>query len=57
VGNLRFGFGAGPGDVPKESISLNYGKVTYKYDPQDEKKGTSGGVKPATHDLETNTVA
>ena len=47
----------GGGDIPVEEIAFNYGKITYKYDPQDEKKGTSGGAKPASHDLASNTVA
>jgi len=53
----RVKIGGGSGDIPVENISLSYGKVTYKYDPQDEKKGTAGGAKPASHDLATNTVA
>ena len=46
----------GAGDTPVENISLSYGKVTYKYDPQDEKTGKKAGTKPASHDLKTNKV-
>jgi type VI secretion system secreted protein Hcp len=50
-------FGGGPGDVPSENVSLNYGKVTYNYIPQDEKEGTAGAVQPVSHDLMQNTVS
>lgn len=48
---------AGSGDLPIESISFAYGKITYKYDPADEKTGKSAGNKPVSHDLKTNVVA
>lgn len=48
---------AGSGDLPVENISLAYGKVTYKYDPADEKTGAKQGNKPVSHDLKTNKVA
>jgi len=47
----------GAGDIPVENISLSYGKVTYEYDPQDEKSGKKAGAKPASHDLKTNEIA
>jgi type VI secretion system secreted protein Hcp len=47
----------GGGDVPIESISLSYGKVTYKYIPQDKGKGTAGGVQPVSHDLMKNVAS
>jgi type VI secretion system secreted protein Hcp len=49
--------GGGGGDIPIESISLAYGKVTYKYDPADQKTGAKKGNKPVSHDLKTNVVA
>jgi type VI secretion system secreted protein Hcp len=52
-----YSIGAGSGDLPIETISLAYGKVTYKYDPADEKTGKSAGSKPVSHDLKTNVVA
>lgn len=48
---------AGAGDIPVENISLAYGKITYKYDPADEKTGKKAGSKPISHDLKTNVVA
>lgn len=47
---------SGGGDLPMESLSLNYAKVTYDYSKQKEgggKEGTASG----THDLETNKVS
>ncbi|MGF1476135.1 MAG: Hcp family type VI secretion system effector [Geminicoccaceae bacterium] len=49
VSNISIG--GGPSDLPVENVSLSYGKVTYKYIPQDEAKGTAGGVEPVSHDL------
>lgn len=39
------------GDIAVESVSLNYGVVTYNYKPQKEGDGTSEGVQPVKHDL------
>jgi len=39
------------GDIAVESVSLNYGIVTYNYKPQKEGDGTSEGVQPVKHDL------
>lgn len=52
-----YSIGAGGGDLPIESISIAYGKITYKYDPADEKTGKKAGNKPVSHDLKTNVVA
>lgn len=38
------------GDLPMESLALDYGKVQYTYVLQKE-DGTAGGNKPAKHDL------
>ena len=42
--------GGGPGDIPIESVTLNYAIVTYKYIPQDA-DGKAQGVQPVKHDL------
>lgn len=47
----------GPGDLPVESVSLNYAKVTYTYTEQDHQAGGPGGAHPVSHDLSTNVVA
>jgi type VI secretion system secreted protein Hcp len=53
----NFAMSAGGGDLPVENISLAYGKVTYKYDPADEKTGKKAGSKPVSADLKTNVIA
>lgn len=49
--------GGGTGDIPTETISFNYGKVTYTYKPQKEEDGTAGGAEPTSHDLVAQKVA
>lgn len=49
--------GGGSGDTPVEKISINYGKITYKYNPQKGDDGKAAGVEPVTHDLVTDTVS
>ena len=44
VSNISFG--GGGGDLPTETVSLAYGKVTYTYTPQKPADGTSDGVQP-----------
>ncbi|TVR99118.1 MAG: type VI secretion system tube protein Hcp [Rhodospirillales bacterium] len=53
----NFSIGGGSGDVPTETVSLNYGKVQYNYIPQKQEDGTSGGNEPVTHDLMTEEVS
>ena len=48
--------GAG-GEFPHESVSLNYSKITFTYDPQDPQKGTASGKQVISHDRATNVVA
>src|ERR1041385_337842 len=43
-------FSGGGGDLPAESLSLDYGTVQYPYVLQ-KADGTAGGNKPAKHDL------
>jgi len=50
-------FGGGPGDLPTETLTLAYGKVTYTYTPQKVEDGTSGGAQPVSHDLIKQEVA
>lgn len=45
------------GDMPLETVSLNYAKVTYTYNAQDKTKGVRGADQPVSHDLRTNEVA
>lgn len=47
----------GPGDLPVENISLDYGIVQYEMIGQKRDSGGSGGTKSAKHDLETRTVS
>ena len=47
----------GAGDIPIENISLNYGKVSYNYMPQNKGSGQGEGNSAATHDLKTNSIS
>lgn len=47
----------GPGDIPVENVSLDYGKVTYNYLPQQRADGAAGGNEVITHDLELREVS
>ncbi|MGE3540628.1 MAG: Hcp family type VI secretion system effector [Candidatus Tectimicrobiota bacterium] len=52
--------GGGPGDIPVETVTFNYGKITWVYKPQAEV--APGGVEngtniPASWDLVTNQAA
>ena len=53
----NFSISGGSGDIPVENVSLAYGKITYNYNPTDEKTGMGAGNKPATADLITNVVS
>ncbi len=55
IGNVSIG--GGTGDIPTETVSLNYGKVTYTYIPADPETGKGGAKQAASHDLFTKTVA
>lgn len=46
----------GPGDVPVENVSLDYGIVKYTYLPQKKDSGAAGSAQPIQHDLETRKV-
>lgn len=45
------------GIQPMENVSLNYGKITFTYDPQEPAKGTPGGVQVISHDIKTHVIA
>ena len=52
--------GGGPGELPVETVTFNYGKISWTYKPQAEV--APGGVEngtniPASWDLVTNTAA
>ena len=53
----NYSISGGPGDIPVENISLDYGVVTYNYMPQKRDDGSGGGNKPAKHNLETREVS
>ena len=52
-----YSIGGGIGEMPMESISLNYAKVTYTYTTQDKTEGTMGGAQVVSHDLRTNVAS
>ena len=45
----------GPGDVPVENVSLDYGIVQYDYKAKSE-PDTADASRPAKHDLQTGTI-
>lgn len=47
---------SGGGDLPVETLSLNYGKIKYEYKQQKQVGGASG-TAAATHSLETNEIS
>jgi type VI secretion system secreted protein Hcp len=53
----NFSMSGGPGDIPVENVSLDYGIIQYNYKEQKHADGSSDGVKPAKHDLEQRTVS
>jgi type VI secretion system secreted protein Hcp len=52
----NFSISGGPGDIPVENVSLDYGIVKYNYVGQKRDDGSAGGNKPATHNLESRKV-
>jgi type VI secretion system secreted protein Hcp len=53
----NFSISGGPGDVPVENISLDYGIIKYTYLPQKREDGTGGSQQAIQHNLETRTVS
>lgn len=52
----NYSVSGGPGDIPVENVSLDYGVIQYNYIEQKHADGTSDGNKPAKHNLETRTI-
>ena len=53
----NYSVSGGPGDVPVENVSLDYGIVQYNYKEQKHADGTADANKPAKHDLEKRVVS
>lgn len=52
----NFSISGGPGDVPVENISLDYGILSYNYLPQKKDTGGGGSNQPVKHNLETRKI-
>ena len=52
----NYSVSGGPGDVPVENVSLDYGIVQYNYKNQKAADGSADSNKPAKHNLETRVV-
>ncbi|HYK01917.1 MAG TPA: type VI secretion system tube protein Hcp [Thermoanaerobaculia bacterium] len=52
----NYSVSGGPGDLPVENVSLDYGIIQYNYVDQKHADGTADGNKPAKHNLETRTI-
>lgn len=52
----NFSISGGPGDVPVENVSLDYGIVQYTYLPQARDTGQAGSQQAIQHDLELRKV-
>lgn len=52
-----YSISGGPGDIPVENISLDYGTVEYNYLPQQRADGAAGGNEVVKHDLELREVS
>ncbi len=53
----NYSVSGGPGDIPVENISLDYGILTYNYIGQSREDGLAGGNKPCKHDLEKREIS
>jgi type VI secretion system secreted protein Hcp len=53
----NYSVSGGPGDIPVENVSLDYGIVQYNYIDQKHADGASDSNKPAKHDLEKRVVS
>lgn len=53
----NFSISGGPGDIPVENVSFDYGIVKYTYKPQKRDDGTGGDKVEIQHDLETRKVS
>lgn len=53
----NYSVSGGPGNLPVENVSLDYGAVQYNYVEQKKEDGQGDGNKPVKHDLETRTIS
>ena len=53
----NYSISGGPGYIPVENVSLDYGIIKYNYIPQKQADGTPGSNLPATHNLETRSIS
>ena len=53
----NYSVSGGPGDIPVENVSFDYGIVKYTYKPQKRDDGTGGDKVEIQHDLETRKVS
>ena len=53
----NYSTGGGTGDIPVETVTLNYGSVEYTYIQQKNDDGTANGNQPVKHDLITQAVS
>lgn len=53
----NYSISGGPGELPVENISLDYGVLQYTYQEQKKEDGKTGSNLPATHNLETRTIS
>jgi len=53
----NYSVSGGPGDLPVENVSLDYGIVNYIYVDQKKDDAQGEGNKPAKHDLETRVIS
>jgi type VI secretion system secreted protein Hcp len=53
----NYSVSGGPGDIPVENVSLDYGIVQYTYLDQKHVDGTADSNLPATHNLETRSIS
>jgi len=53
----NYSVSGGPGDIPVENISLDYGIVKYIYKPQKRADGSAGDKVEIQHDLETRKIS
>lgn len=53
----NYSISGGPGELPVENVSLDYGVVKYTYLDQKHADGTADSNLPAQHNLETRTIS
>jgi type VI secretion system secreted protein Hcp len=53
----NYSISGGTGDVPVETVTLSYSKVSYNYKPVKLADGTAGGTQKTSHDLALQKVS